>query len=300
VVTTPKEDDQGQYDLHGLRGIAVSAFTRLPVAARRSILHAFGKYAPWEDGFDPTAPRAAMNETTGPPDFVGIGAQKAGTTWWFDAICTHPDVYSRGDIHKERHFFGRYAIRPFGAAECSLYHDWFPRPPGHLTGEWTPDYIQCSWIPALLAQAAPQTRILVLLRDPVERFRSGLAHQDRDRGSLTVEVYQDAFSRGLYHEALRRWTAYFPPEQILVLQYERCIDDPTGQLARTYRFLELDPIEVKGIDQRVNATTHALDLQDETRVRLVELYESDVRALSKQIPDLDLSLWPNFASISAK
>ena len=229
---------------------------------------------------------------------MGIGAQKAGTTWWYDAICAHPDVYTRDDIHKERHFFGRYAIRPFGSAECSLYHHWFPRPSGSLMGEWTPDYMQCSWVPALLAQAAPGARLLVLLRDPVERFRSGIAHQRRDRGTLTVDAFQDAVSRGLYHDALRRWSAYFPPAQILVLQYEQCIADPGGELARTFRFLGLEPIAVKGIGERVNATTHTLDLEEDIRRRMVELYESDVRALSKQFPDLDLGLWPNFADIN--
>jgi hypothetical protein len=298
VVTVPRKDHQPQHDLGGVRRIAVPAFAKLPVAARRSILHALGKYAPWEDGFDPIPPSAASNEIAGPPDFVGIGAQKAGTTWWYDAICAHPDVYTRDDIHKERHFFGRYALRPFGPAECSLYHNWFPRPSGRVTGEWTPDYIQHSWVPALLAQAAPRTRLLVLLRDPVERFRSGLAHQRRDRGTVAVDAYQDAFSRGLYHDALRRWTMYFPPEQILVLQYEQCIADPGGQLARTFSFLGLEPMVVDGIEERVNATPHVLDLEDGARKRLVELYESDVRALSKQFPGLDLGLWPNFSSIN--
>jgi hypothetical protein len=103
-----------------LRRIAGPAFARLPPGARRSILHAFGKYGPWEDGFDPTPPQARKDEVTGPPDFVGIGTQKAGTTWWYDIICAHPDVYSRRDIHKERHFFGRYATRRFGPEECAL------------------------------------------------------------------------------------------------------------------------------------------------------------------------------------
>ena len=179
MVTRPGESSQ-QADRRDLRSLAVSAFTRLPPAGRRSILHVFGKYAPWEDGFNSTPPQARAEETAGPPDFVGIGAQKAGTTWWFDAICAHPDVYSRGEIHKERHFFGRYAVRPFGPADTSLYHDWFPRPSDKLTGEWTPDYMHWPWVPPLLAEAAPRTRLLALLRDPIERFRSGLDHQRRD------------------------------------------------------------------------------------------------------------------------
>ena len=155
MVTAPEEGDQHRTEQRGWRRIAVPAFAKLPPAARRSILHAFGKYAPWEDGFDPTPPEPGAKEVTGPPDFVGIGAQKAGTTWWFDAICAHPDVYSRDDIHKERHFFDRYAVRPFGAAECSLYHDWFPRPAGSLTGEWTPDYMHFRGFPPCSRRPRP-------------------------------------------------------------------------------------------------------------------------------------------------
>ncbi len=298
MMTAARQNDRHPARPGGLRRVAVPAFAKLPPAARRSILHALGKYAPWEDGFDPAAPQASWNEVTGPPDFVGIGTQKAGTTWWFDAICAHPDIYSRRDIHKERHFFGPYAVRPFGPRECSLYHDWFPRPSGRQTGEWTPDYIHCPWIPALLAQAAPRARLLVLVRDPVERFRSGLAHQRRDRGRLTWEAYQDAVTRGFYHDALRRWTAHFPREQLLLLQYERCMADPAGQLARTYEFLGLEPFVHEGIGKRVNATSHTLGMEEDVRCRLVEIYESDVRALCHDFAEIDLRLWPNFTSIS--
>jgi hypothetical protein len=292
-MTTPSEGTR-------MRRVAVSVLARLPVATRRSILHAFGRYAPWEDGFDRTPPPPGPQEVTGPPDFVGIGVQKAGTTWWYQAVCAHPDVFSRSDIHKERHFFDRYAVRPFGPAECSLYHDWFPRPPGRLTGEWTPDYIHAPWVPALLAEAAPRARILVLLRDPVERCRSGLAHERRDRGRLTVEAQQDVVSRGLYAEALRRWSAYFPPEQMLLLQYEQCMADPGGQLARTYRFLGLEPFTPERIEERVNATARSVDLTDEVRRRLVELYTPDVRALTERFAGLDLGLWPNFTGVHAE
>jgi len=275
------------------------AFAALPPSARRTILHARRRYAPWEEGFDLTPPRLHEGEETGPPDFVGIGAQKAGTTWWHDLIAAHPRVASRPDIHKERHFFDRYATRPFGPAECSLYHDWFPRRPGSLTGEWTPDYIHLAWVPPLLARAAPRARLLAILRDPVERFRSGLAHHRRDSGRLTVDSYQDAMSRGFYDLALRRWAAYFPPEQILLLQYERCVTDPASELARTYRFLGLEPFVPDGMRNRVNATTHAPELDEDVRRRLVELYSPDVRALCVRFPDLDLGLWPSFSGLGA-
>ena len=73
-----------------------------------------------------------------------------------------------------------------------------------------------------------------------------------------MEACQDAIARGFYDDALRRWIAYFPPEQILVLQYERCVADPTGQLARTYRFLGLEPFVPDMLGNRVERhETHA-------------------------------------------
>ena len=188
-----------------LRKVALPALAALPLPARRVVLHAFGRYAPWEDGFDFSAPALGEGEVVGPPDFVGIGAQKSGTTWWYELISAHPDVASRADIFKERHFFGRFATRTFGEADVDAYHSWFPRPEGRLMGEWTPDYLHQSWVPPLLAKAAPDTRLLLLVRDPVERFRSGLTHHRRHAGRITADVHADAVVRGLYGRWLERW-----------------------------------------------------------------------------------------------
>ncbi len=282
----------------GLRRVTVPVFAKLPAPTRRAILHALGRYAPWEDGFDPTPPPLREGEEPGRPDFVGIGAQKAGTTWWYDVICAHPRVYVRDDIHKERHFFGRFATVPFGPHECARYEAWFPHPPGHMTGEWTPDYLHLPWVPPLLARAAPQVRLLVLVRDPVERFRSGLAHHRRDRGRLDVDTFGDAVNRGLYHAALGRWREHFAADQILVLQYESCVADPDRELARTLGFLGLEPFTHEAVATPVNATARSLELDEDVRRRLVELYEGDVRALAGSCPDLDLDLWPNFSDLA--
>lgn len=299
-MTTYRGDEPHHAGQRGWRRLAEPAFARFPPAARRSILHAFGKYAPWEAGFDLTPPQPGPFEVTGPPDFVGIGVQKAGTTWWFDAICAHPDVFSRDDIHKERHFFDRYVVHPFRSQDRALYHEWFPRPAGALTGEWTPDYMHYPWVPVLLAEAAPRAHLLALVRDPVERFRSGVAHHRRDRGRLSSESYRDAVARGFYLQGLRPWTSYFAPEQVLVLQYEQCRADPAGELARTYRFLGLRPYVHEEIEKRVNVTDHVPELDEEVRRRLVRMYEPEVRALVEHFPNIDLGLWPNFAGIGGE
>jgi len=53
----------------------------------------------------PEPPPPPPGFVTGPPDFVGVGAQKAGTTWWFRLIEAHPGVYHDPDQRPELHFF---------------------------------------------------------------------------------------------------------------------------------------------------------------------------------------------------
>ena len=279
-----------------LRSVAAAGLRRLPTQARLRLLHGLGRFAPWETGFDFTPPTLRPGEKPGPPDFVGIGVQKAGTSWWYSLIVSHPAVSTHPGIHKERHFLSRFGTASFGPAEIEAYHGWFPRRPGTLAGEWTPDYLDYPWVPPLLALAAPQARILVMVRDPIERFRSGLAHQWRHRASVTGATVADAVARGFYHRALTQWCEHIDPNRLLVLQYERCTLDPAGQLARSYRFLGLDDNFVPSDLRRpVGPTTEGkVHVADDALRRLIDAYTPDVEALAAQFGELDLALWPNF------
>jgi hypothetical protein len=285
-----------------VRSVAAAALNRLPPSTRRSILHRWGRFAPWEEGFDFTPPALGPGEMAGPPDFVGIGVQKAGTTWWHGLITAHPGVSSRPDVHKERHFLSRYGDSAFGPADVAAYHGWFPRRPGTLAGEWTPDYVACPWVPALLARAAPEARLLVIVRDPVERFRSGLAHQLRNGSPRTSATVADAVERGFYHRALVPWWDHFDAGALLVLQYEQCVADPGGQLAATYRFLGLDDgYDPPDLRRLVSAADNdKIELDEEVTRRLVDLYAPDVAALAERVRNLDLSLWANFTGTARR
>ena len=275
-------------------------FLALPPNIRLAALHGLGRYAPWEDRFDFAPPTLGHGEEVGAPGFVGIGVQKAGTTWWYTLMVSHPDVSSRHDIHKERHFFDRFGSRTFDTSDISDYHGWFPRRPGTRAGEWTPDYFSCPWVPPLLHRAAPDTRLLLLLRDPVDRFFSGLAHQKRAGLRCDGAAIADAFERGMYHRSLTRWQEYFAPDQILVLQLERCVADTDGQLARTFEFLGLSKYAVVPSERaaRPQQPPARREYDEELRARLVDLYAADVAALAAQLPDINLSLWPSFAQLA--
>ncbi len=244
----------------------------------------------------PAPPPCPDGWHTGPPDYVGLGVQKAGTSWWDALIGRHPSVVRARGLPKELHFFDAAWEEPFGDADVARYQRYFPRPDGCLAGEWTPGYLIDFWTPGLLALAAPRARLLVLLRDPVARFRSGLSHQlATSRAPLADRDIQGAFQRGLYAPQLRRVLAAFPAEQVFIGQYEACRADPAGELARTFAFLGLASFELDAAALRgeVNPTTGPrFDPAPSLHRALVTGYAADLEQLALLVPGLDLSLWP--------
>ena len=227
------------------------------------------------------------------PSFVGIGVQKAGTTWWFRLIVDHPGAADVAPVDKELHFFARFGSQPFGSSDIADYNRQFPRRNSALTGEWTPDYLYYPWVPPLLAKAAPDTKLLLILRDPIERFRSGLASELRNGAAHVGATIAEVVGYTMYAENLRRWMDHFPPEQLLVMQYEHCKAAPVEQLVATYRFLGLDPEYRPNILNRpINKTLEEKPALDaEVKSRLQDLFAPDVEQLVKLVPTLDLTVW---------
>lgn len=274
-----------------------AVFRRIPPSRQVALLRISGRGKPWDQRATLEPPRCPPDHAIGPPDFVGVGAQKSGTSWWYSMILDHPGVWRPAGRPKELHFFARFwesDLGPPGTGTPS-YQRWFPRPPGQLVGEWTPGYLAQYWVPDMLHRVAPEARLLILLRDPVERYRSGITHHGR-RHRLDSRAADDACRRGFYAQQLRWLYRCFDPQQVLVLQFERCRLDPGGELERTFAFLGLANVEVeRRFETRVNPTTGPkIGLSDERRKLLVDLYSPDVEELLRLVPGLDVTLWPNF------
>lgn len=260
----------------------------------------------------PPAPVCPPGWTVGPPDFVILGAQKAGTTWWFRLIEHHPRVVQPADQRPELHVFDRLTDRWPTADELAAYQRYFPRPAGSLAGEKTPEYLDSPWAVPMLAQAAPQARMIVLLRDPITRYLSGRSHAERALSRAGADpatrsladrrrVVAEAIDKGMYATQLERVLAVHDPERVLVLQYEQCVREPRVQLARTYAFLGLEPFEPS--DQEIARPRNELRgspvaISDEHREVLRRLYRPEVRRLRELVPDIDLSLWPDYADLA--
>ena len=246
---------------------------------------------------------APAQTTTGPPDFVGVGTQRSGTTWWFETLLGHPQIRGPKTGAKEQHYFDRFCRRPLTDADIRRYHRKFPREPGQIAGEWTPRYMFDFWTPRVIARVAPEAKLLVMFRDPIERFRSGVPHRlSRTPDARLEAATADGIERGRYATQLERLHRYFPPERVLVLQYEQCRADPVANWRRTLRFLEVDESEEPPDFDRARGSTMApkkVELWDDFNDGLRATFEPEVERLRALVPDLDVSLWPNFSYLAA-
>jgi hypothetical protein len=104
------------------------------------------------------------------PAWLGIGAQRSGTTWLTDLLTQHPQVGLGTNGKKEQHLLHKVAD---GNEPASAYLDLFPDD-GVRRGDWTPQYLRHSSMPGTVARLDGDAPIFVVLRDPVERFRSAM------------------------------------------------------------------------------------------------------------------------------
>lgn len=201
------------------------------------------------------------------PDFAIIGTEKGGTTWLYDVLRAHPNLFLP-DV-KEIHYFNRFDSN---GREIDNYlrrgPDWYGAhfdgaPPGVLRGEATPLYLSDPVAATRIREALPDGRFIVLLRDPVDRFRSHY-RMARAKGHVTASVEEliDAASpeflgRGLYHHHLSRWLDLFDRDRFLILSYEDVARAPAGVLRKTAAWLGVDagPLLSAAPERRRNAAS---------------------------------------------
>jgi hypothetical protein len=249
---------------------------------------------------------------TGPlrvlPDFIIIGAQKSGTSSLYGCLIGHPSIPRA--LRKEVHFFDVNF-----ANGMDWYRAHFPttfykavtrlaRPV--LIGEASPYYLFHPHAAQRVAAALPAVRLIVMLRNPVDRAYSAYHHQVRNGSeTLSFEAALDAeptrleketammsadatynsynhrhfsyLARGVYLDQLLNWTRVFPREQILILRSEDFFADPDAGLERSLRFLGLPTWQPRRFP-RYNEATYA-PMAAHLRPRLVDYFAPHNRRL---------------------
>jgi Sulfotransferase domain len=174
-------------------------------------------------------------------DFIGIGAQKSGTSWAYTCLYDHPEVCAP---IKEIHFFSR--------PRWSEGREWYERHfntcgAGKLRGEFSTSYLYSKEAPERIHSYCPNTKLIAILRNPIDRsfsqYRNAIKAGEIPEATPFEEYLTrepSALEQGLYHEQLVRYDALFPKEQMLVLIYEDIRKDPVLFMKRIYEFLAVD------------------------------------------------------------
>jgi hypothetical protein len=174
-------------------------------------------------------------ETMMLPTFIGIGAQRAGTTWAYNCLAQHPEVFM--SEKKELHFF--YAHYERGI-------DWYAAQfaaagAARARGEISPDYMYSREALANIARDLPAVRLFVILRNPVDRAISAYAlRQERNEGVSFGEAcrrFPGLVKRGLYCQHLDVIHEYFPRERVKVLLYDDLVARPGAFLDELFEFI---------------------------------------------------------------
>ena len=224
------------------------------------------------------------------PAWLGIGAQRSGTTWFTDLLCQHPQVGLGTNGKKEQHLLHKVGD---GAREPAEYLDLFPADEIRR-GEWTPQYLRHSSAPPTTARLlAPDLPVLVLLRDPVERFLSAM-RLNATRGTspwpypvpITVQTWS-----GFYADQLAMWAHFVGRERMTVMVYEQVRRDPQAAVDQVWRRLGLQPVALQETDRPSrSSSTVSWDPPEGLEESLRVLYRPQLQRL---VDDwgLDLSDW---------
>lgn len=215
------------------------------------------------------------------PDFFVVGAAKAGTTAVYHWLQSHPDVFQPSV--KEPGYFayvGGQASPVSGpydpdytskiVVDRKSYARLYAEAGNRLTGDVSPVYLLNKYAAQRIAAVRPDARIIVLLRDPVDRAFSQFMHHVRD--SLEpYETFEDALvheakrlaegwswghgyaTHGFYAAQIERYLKVFPREQVLFIEYQYLQNDPDGCWRQICRHIGIKPtVLVK--NERVNST----------------------------------------------
>ena len=205
------------------------------------------------------------------PNFIVIGAAKAGTTALYWYLAEHPSVFM--SRVKETNYFaygldqngqllyGDPDVHQFPVKTRSAYEQLFADAGSAAAiGEASPIYLECPQAAGRIRDLLPDARLVCVLRQPVERAYSDYQMYLRARG-CRLDAARDlspdsAWARpdsrwmlvGRYHEQLARYYDLFPRSQIHVFLFDDLRRDAEAAVQGIYRFLGVDPAFVPDFD----------------------------------------------------
>ena len=230
------------------------------------------------------------------PDFLIIGAQKCGTTSLYEYLKQHPGLSSNiGE--KEIHFFDKNFRKG-----SRWYKSNFPlRREGILYYEATPYYIFHPLAPHRVRDLLPNAKLIVMLRNPVDRtfshykwqvrrgretlsFEEAIEREDERLKGEEERLIKEPFYRSFNHRKfgyvarskyvvqIKRWLKYFPESSILILDSKELQTDPEDCFGRIFKFLGVEYKEIN-IEKNFNPGNYTDRISSTMREKLTKLFE---------------------------
>ncbi|NES05441.1 MAG: tetratricopeptide repeat protein [Okeania sp. SIO2F4] len=239
----------------------------------------------------------------GHPNFIIIGSQKSGTTSLANYISQHPQVLPA--IKKETHFW---------SGEFHRGIDWYlahfppiPKSQNFITGEATPNYLVTDKVPERIYSLLSNIKLLVILRNPVDRAFSQYHHWQRlnweDRSFEVAinrelemlkttptqpqgdkrywEISGNYIGRGVYIEFMQKWMEVFPREQFLILRGEDFYQTPDNTMKQVFEFLGLPEYQLAKY-KKLNSGSYA-PISDLLRQKLSEYFQPHNQRLEEYL-----------------
>lgn len=231
------------------------------------------------------------------PDFLVIGAQKAGTTSLYNYLVQHPQIIGNKTWKEIRYFDLKENYRQ----GLGWYLGNFPskREKGDkLTFDASPSYLYFDYIPELIQKDLGNIKMIAILRKPVDRAYSAwqMYHSFSDNPSkhlrdiadertfkqaiddelkgLTAKYPFDYINRGKYAHQLKNYYQYFGKDHLLVLNFNQFKEDLDTLLNQACDFLDLERFSEEKLQEFKNTKYN-------TGKYKVEKSESDIQVIEE-------------------
>lgn len=256
------------------------------------------------------------------PSYFIIGGMRCGTTSLNVYLRDHPNIRFATRV-REFHYFDGYRVE----SEKEYRQNFLPVSEARrleaqlgpvITGDCTPSAIIHPLAPRRVRDFRPDARIIVLLRDPIDRAvshhrratergrerlpmrESFLREPERLRGEFEKLLADPAhpwehygrysfLARGRYHEQLERWLAVFPDRQFLFIRSEAMFRDPGPILRAVCDFVGVAPLEAESYEHKNANERRPID-PDLQEMLADEFREPNRRLADLLGPDFDFSV----------
>ena len=229
------------------------------------------------------------------PNFIIIGTVRSGSTSLYYNICEHPSVLEAA-YDEIGYFDSNYHLGQ------NWYRSMFPTQKMmdkiredtrySITGEDTPFYFWKQEVAERIFSDIPETKIIIILRNPVDRAYSNYKLAVRENNEKltfeeaieeeieflsknsfleTVNRFRSYLTKGMYVNQIKPWLDIFPRNQFHILSTEQMKNKPHETLNQVFKFLSIPNYNIKNPQKRKLADYKKMN--DNTRERLLKYYK---------------------------